>query len=369
MENIYDTDDKFPFDKLVLSTPIQNSTGIFFSKFSINNSPIYIQPPKCTTKSGFVKAGKKTYADLVFLQENAEFIRWIENLETTTQKIIYENREKWFETELSIHDIENSMTSPIKIYKSGKCYLVRVFIPNRLGKSPLKIYDENENDVNIEDINENNKIITILEVQGVKCSSKNFQIDIEVKQIMVLNPIDIFEKCLLKKNNETLGVNHNNSHVEPMSTVHEKNDKNITIDITNETSVSNDIHEVNKIPVNEEPEEQEYVENKIHTEQPIVINEITENAKSENMDDIHEINFNLEELPEDEIVQLKQRNEVYYKMYKEAKRKAKIAKDLALSSYLEAKRIKNEYMLDDSESDDDDVEYELNNLSEIENQN
>ena len=43
-------------------------------------------------------------------------------------------------------------------------------------------------------------------------------------------------------------------------------------------------------------------------------------------------------------------------MYKEAKRKAKIARDLALSSYLEAKRIKNTYMLDDiddSEEDDD----------------
>jgi hypothetical protein len=351
MENIYDTNDKFPFDKLVLSTPIQNSAGIFFSKFSINNSPIYIQPPKCMTKAGFVKAGKKTYADLVFLQENVEFIRWIENLETTTQKIIYENREKWFETELSMHDIENSMTSPIKIYKSGKCYLVRVFIPNRLGKTPLKIYDENENDVNLEDINENAKIITILEVQGVKCSSKNFQIDIEVKQVMVLNPIDIFEKCLLKKNNETLGVNSKIPVIETKS----------TFDTTK--------HEISTI-TNEKAEEIETPQplNETHNQEKNPITQTHENTEkidiTENTNEIHEINFNLEELPEDDIVQLKQRNEVYYKMYKEAKRKAKIAKDLALSSYLEAKRIKNEYMLDDSESEDDDLENELDNLSE-----
>jgi hypothetical protein len=44
-------------------------------------------------------------------------------------------------------------------------------------------------------------------------------------------------------------------------------------------------------------------------------------------------------------------------MYKEAMKKAKIAKDLALSSYLEAKRIKNIYMLDDLT---DDEEYEYN---------
>ena len=44
-------------------------------------------------------------------------------------------------------------------------------------------------------------------------------------------------------------------------------------------------------------------------------------------------------------------------MYREACRKAKIARDLALSSYLEAKRIKNVYMLQDS-SDSEDSDYE-----------
>jgi hypothetical protein len=186
-----------------------------------------------------------------------------------------------------------------------------------------------------------------LEVQGVKCSSKNFQIDIEVKQVMMLNPIDIFEKCLLKKNNETLGVNSNISpREETKSTFDPKNETN-TRYATNEIS--------------------ETIEKDINEDSNLLISEITENVSNEeNTNEIREINFNLEELPEDDIVQLKQRNEVYYKMYKEAKRKAKIAKDLALSSYLEAKRIKNEYMLDDSECEDDDLEYEFDNLSETE---
>jgi hypothetical protein len=55
---------------------------------------------------------------------------------------------------------------------------------------------------------------------------------------------------------------------------------------------------------------------------------------------------------------------MYYKMYQEARQKAKIARDLALSSYLEAKQIKNKYMLDDildsssDESDEDDSDTE-----------
>jgi hypothetical protein len=44
-------------------------------------------------------------------------------------------------------------------------------------------------------------------------------------------------------------------------------------------------------------------------------------------------------------------------MYREARRKAKVAKDLALSAYLEAKEIKNKYMLDDlSDSDGSDID-------------
>ena len=46
-------------------------------------------------------------------------------------------------------------------------------------------------------------------------------------------------------------------------------------------------------------------------------------------------------------ISIKQRKDVYYEMYREALRKAKVAKDLALSAYLEAKHIKNKYMLDD----------------------
>ena len=95
-----------------------------------------------------------------------------------------------------------------------------------------------------------------------------------------------------------------------------------------------------------------------------------------------EVEFNLEEIPELESVELKKRNDVYYEMYREARRKAKVARDLALSAYLEAKRIKNTYMLDnlkdsdesdndfneddedDDDDDDDDDDKEIDDIEE-----
>ena len=71
---------------------------------------------------------------------------------------------------------------------------------------------------------------------------------------------------------------------------------------------------------------------------------------------LEEVEFHLEDLNDSETIVIKNRNNVYYEMYKEARKKAKIARDLALSTYLEAKRIKNTYMLEnlDDESDEED---------------
>jgi hypothetical protein len=68
-------------------------------------------------------------------------------------------------------------------------------------------------------------------------------------------------------------------------------------------------------------------------------------------------------MPVENTVTIKKRNDVFYEMYKEAMKKAKMAKDLALSSYLEAKRIKNTHMLEEI-SDESDFDEESLNFSE-----
>jgi hypothetical protein len=93
-----------------------------------------------------------------------------------------------------------------------------------------------------------------------------------------------------------------------------------------------------------------------------VLDEVVENIQEEHNqkvdpNEMQEVEFNLEELAAAGEIQIKKRNDVYYEMYREARRKAKIARDLALSSYLEVKRIKNTYMLDDlKDSDDSDLD-------------
>jgi len=382
--DIYDTTDSFDFEKLILTKPTLISGGNYFIRCLVNNNPLYIQPPKCKTKQGFTKVGKRFSCDLMFTNENENFIRWMENLENYCQQFIYKNREKWFDGGMELHDIENYFTSPLKLYKSGKYYIVRVNANiNPISNKPsLKIYDENENEIDIETIAENTNALTIVEIQGIKCSSRSFQIEIDLKQMMIIQQNNIFEKCIIKAKQVTESTNMleiNSEGEERLVDV-----KNIAEPLGDSTNDAENKLENN----NEQEQEENVIEIKKDDEnESLVIDTSSANNKdlevearlkdtnnsdsdiidvNTNIDGIEEIDFNLEELNDNEPVQLKKRNDVYYEMYREARKKAKVARDLALSSYLEAKRIKNTYMLDDIE-DSDDSDLELDNDNDEEN--
>jgi hypothetical protein len=163
--------------------------------------------------------------------------------------------------------------------------------------------------------------------------------------MLVLKPEKIFEKCLLTK-----GIKPITQHAETFSNndLHEINENVSSLEeIVCETEVVHDPN--NSIPIESNIVDAPHLE--ALEEPPIESSEVFSNNIPESFEPV-EVEFNLDDLNTDDTIQLQNRNDVYYKMYREAKKKAKMAKDLALSSYLEAKRIKNTYMLEDiSDSD------------------
>ena len=125
MNNIFSPNDKFDFTQISLAHPNGLQGGSYFTKISNKDDPLYIQTPKCSTRQGIITSGKKIYCDLMFSNENESFIQWMENLESEIQHRIYAKRNVWFHSDLELCDIESAFTSPMRIYKSGKYYLVR----------------------------------------------------------------------------------------------------------------------------------------------------------------------------------------------------------------------------------------------------
>ena len=360
MDGIYETNDSFDFNKLIVISPT-NIQGGNFIKFRINDSPLYIQPPKCKTKQGILKGGKRMYCDFMFTHENESFIRWMENLENYCKKTIFENREKWFETDLDEEDIENSFTSPLKLFKSGKYYIIRTNVPTVLGKCSLKIYNEDEDEVAIDSMKENTNVVFILEVQGIKCSLRNFQIEFEVKQLMVMKPENLFEKCIFKKQKSSEPVKPADKPSIQADKPFIQGDKpSIQAD---EPSIQVE-EPLDNIDLEKEEEEEEEDKGSIDNLETMVVSSEKETEVNVLTNEIEEVIFDLDTLPETDSIQIKKRNDIYYEIYREAKRKAKIARDLAVSSYLEAKRIKNTYLLEDEDSESELDEDTFENMDE-----
>jgi hypothetical protein len=388
MSKIYKTTDDFPFQQLNIGKPVSAPGGNFFIRYSIDEMPLYIQPPKCLVKQVLNKTGKRMYCDFVFHQENEQFIRWMENLENKSQQLIFKNKSQWFESDLDIQDIENSFTSPLKIYKSGKSYIVRTNIQTRNGKPIVKIYDEDEKEVLLDQIKENMNVMVILEIQGIRCSLRSFQIEIELKQMMVLKPDDLFDTCILKSRKDTKTDDLGNTSEPQLPVLTQPSEPHSsqpqpqsspTVDLFEPIPMMSHTNLVSQIPqmdkmntiatdTSEEPNvsTENYLPSLSEPSQPaesVGASAFSGPAVDTDSIELREVDFDLEEMSETDTISIKQRKDVYYEMYREALQKAKVAKDLALSAYLEAKHIKNKYMLDDM-SDEEEFEQESGEESE-----
>ena len=389
MDNIIEPNKTFDFSNLTLSHPVGIQGGAYFTKIEYNKKPLYIQTTKSLTRQGLVKTGKKYYCDLMFDKNSEDLIQWFENLEEKCQKLIYEKKDDWFQGNLEESDIETAFNSLLRVYKSGKYYLLRTNIKNSKDDVPsIKIYNENEIPLGISDITNETQVISILDIQGIKFTSRNFQIEIEIKQIMVLDNEPIFENCLIKSNKKPL----EQASLEEMGNQDSNPDSNLKDIIVTESIITNDIVEQTSSEVEKKPEEIKITENLDNLDNLDNLEEMEpldllqdENKKEENislnidfedlMEDIQENNdevlkeidnddLNLEK--PDEFITLKKPNEVYFNLYKEARTKAKQAKKSAILAYLEAKNIKKTYMLENINDSDSDFDAEIDEASESE---
>ena len=199
MESIAEPNQSFDFTKLSLAHPSGVQGGAYFTKFLYNNKPLYIQTTKGQTRQGFVKSGKKHYCDLMFDNNASDLINWCERLEETCQTLLYAKNEAWFQGSLEKADIDNAFNPTIRLYKSGKYYLLRTnIVTNSSGEPSMKVYSENEIPLAIADVKDTSHNISILEFQGIKFTSRSFQIEIVLKQIMILDEEPTFDNCLIK---------------------------------------------------------------------------------------------------------------------------------------------------------------------------
>jgi hypothetical protein len=367
--DVFHPNDSFRFDNLQLTHPQHITGGSYMTRFSYCDSkqPLYIQTTKTQSKQGIVISGKKAHIDLLLTanETDTEFTEWITNLEKRSVDLLYEKRHLWFTQELDHTDIENSFTSPLRAYKTGN-FLLRVNLESNrtfthIQPFACKIFDENKKVAPVEYIKAEQTIISIIEFQGIKFTSRNFQIELLLRQVLVIPDVPLFETCVISA---AMAPAQGPPQATPQAMVqtptnHPKEEPEPEISNTREEYlglVSN--NKENHTPDDEPTDETErYIAPKPQlkhfecTEVDIDFKNISDTI------DVNEPTFDTHTQPSQPslprisqlstTITLKKHKDVLYEMYKVAKHKAHEMKRAAMRAYLEAKEIKAKYLLDD----------------------
>jgi hypothetical protein len=382
----------FPYDDLSLANPHGLQGGAYFSKLKLLGKTISFQTPKSKTKNGIIKTDKKIYCDLLFDKDDDDVIEFLTELEDKIKNLIYEKKDKWFHTDMDMDTIDYHWQNVLRPYK-GSHVLLRCFIKkpkNTLNSAKtIQIYNEEEQLLDLDKVTKDKTIVSLLDLTGLKFTSQSFSLEFNLTQVMILNDEIKRNKCLIKKDTtqetktlEKLNENTKNlEETEKTATFSEKQNieteeivsqnENLKLvsdisDIISSEEVNNNVQnnlEKEKEDKSKEPENNTEIEETVDTKEDnnlVVTDDLEKNTEvklDENPNELEELNeINLEIPSELDSVHLKKPNEVYLEIYKEVKKRAKEAKKKAIEAYLEAKRIKSLYLLDEIESSDDEGE-------------
>jgi hypothetical protein len=401
-ETILSYDDKnIDFSNIGLCIPSSIHGGSYFTKLQYCKKPLYMQSPTSISKQGIVHSGKKTYIDLVFTSEkDGDFISFLENLEKRSVEIFYEKRHVWFTDDLEKTDIETAFASMVKSYKNGTSHTLRVNINsgnssnskinNIGGVQSCFIFDEENNMLSFDSVKPDTSLITIIDFEGIKFTSKSFQFELNARQMLIINEKPIFKSCLIKQKkqehvpDEKCEDGEQEQHCDIVIAAVDEIDANTSAPVIAplpvpvplaSTTKENVIEMVDQSPSPALPSNSESLEH-VDSENSLPIKVEEQEKQEEQQQHLEESSFNIKkndnnninndnsgsgELIEvtldlekdgDKKLVLKNPDDVYYKMYKDAKEKAKAAKNIAIEAYLAAEEIKLTYNLNDVDTSD-----------------
>jgi hypothetical protein len=273
------------------------------------------------------------------------------------------------------------MMSPVcRLYRSGTKLLIRTYIDvsRQTDKAKCLAYDEEEINVPLDSLEDERYIIPLVIVDGIKFSSKNFEISIKLAQIMVLDKTEIpAVTCMIKRTIklEDDGDDQQSSDSEksgdevdqkPLELIalppaddikaQERGDHDDGSTVSSLTQIEGRSGgEEVTAAATEQPDDSLEKEDDVALGDLVTVSQAS--LESSNVGGgIEEIHLDYDTMNAETMI-LKKPNEVYYEIYRAARKKAKHMRQVAVEAYLEAKEIKTKYMLDDvDDSDEDDMD-------------
>jgi hypothetical protein len=220
-----------------------------------------------------------------------DYALFFQELYNILLQLIFVKSEDWFEESLTLTEIENSFIFPLKSNIEKGTYDIKAY----LDKNTFYIKDHLNNIVNIENLLDK-EIIPNLYIKGVLFNSKTFMLDVEVKDIFIINTESIKENNKIEENNETcenvLEENENKDDLEEnkedlekyndeLEDLEEYNDELENKDDLEEYNINKELLDKEDININSDLYNDVciLIENKIQNEIKTYIQKILDNKK------------------------------------------------------------------------------------------
>jgi len=196
----YEWNDK----EFTLEQPSVIEQDMYHSSLYYNNKDIFIKTPFLYCTQGIQRTKNLTSYKYVMdldIDISSQFSNWLSSLEDFIKKSI---NPEWFDISLENNDeVYNTFMTPI-IRNHGKKHYIKGYIENK----NILIYDRYEQMLKLSDTKHAN-IQCILQIHGILYSNTSFQLDIEIKQILVNKNKGLFSKPLLveqQKNDSSIYI-------------------------------------------------------------------------------------------------------------------------------------------------------------------
>ena len=394
--------------------------------FDSSDAAFTLLLPQCATKAGIIEQSSKTYVDLLFESSSSdvkELVDLLIAMEEEAAKQLHSRSGEWFEgnaEQMTVQSFEDMFTPVVRYVNRQRNVCVRVHIPT--SSRGIKqastgydcdVYDKIGKTRLLSDIRADTQIHPLVEVKEIRMTSTSLNLHLNLVECMIVKDseavTDNMEQRAPSRRIPLAGVGStdvaeaeekevvNEEQVEAqieLSNEHQESD--VAIEPANEpatetlveTSINddagsgtevatNDYVEINKCEVGGNDTDNEVKESEEELKESIPVNpnsdsllEEVEIGRVEAESDILE-EVGVLDVDEAEPIKLKKPDEVYKDIYKAAITKAKKLRQVALEAYLDAKKIKAKFMLEDiydsdedGDEDEDDAELqEVTNLS------
>lgn len=153
-----------------------------YTSFDNKRENVYIQTPKLKTVDGVVITENRGYIDLEFDSNFPDFYQFITELDSKCIETTHTNSSKWFKQTFPKSLVNEFYKTNIRPSRNNKPPTIRIKIPMSKKEVKTEFYDYKKEEINYENIKEQDEIICVIQIIGMKFLKQQFILETQLIQ-------------------------------------------------------------------------------------------------------------------------------------------------------------------------------------------